>query len=324
MQLNQRRGRFSAGRVSATTVPWIAQAGDSYNNRGESSTSSTPAGQASAARETAIQTIDYAESSQASRTPPRQFVDDEPPEFQSDGSPDSQSSSLPGYTQTKDLLIPLICKSTTTSMLIAPPGVNIDDHGRAVEVAADTAFETSLARQRNLERVTYADFHSWPEWLASVRRLNILRRHRRENGESAEMSEWRTDAPFAFAFGPRPAAAEPGPPPPRATFEDWDEWLDSEERWGSIWMHILDGDSPQRAGERADEDHEDFIGRRPYYLPLTYLHEKTPVPRPVQGSEDYLRHQSYRDAFAAAGASLDKIEEIFSGFYLEDGQSTEF
>ncbi|KAK0130430.1 hypothetical protein ONS96_000948 [Cadophora gregata f. sp. sojae] len=79
----------------------------------------------------------------------------------------------------------------------------------------------------------------------------------------------------------------------------------------------------QRAEERADEDHEDFVGQRPFYLPYGYVYKRDPVPRPERGSYDCIRHQSYRDTFALAGATAEQLEEFFDEFYIEEKQPDE-
>ncbi|KAL2060061.1 hypothetical protein VTL71DRAFT_9883 [Oculimacula yallundae] len=318
MQPHRRGGRFSAGRISTQFFPWNTRASGADANLGESSDFQNQSDQALSARESATRSISDAATSQILPVAAEQIEDNTVAESRSNGSPRSISSSLPSYTSDERPPYPHSAGTNDSTRNAQFSWRCRDDHRRAVEVSVDTLFEIAMSQLRFEERVRYADFHSWPEWLASVRRHNNVRRNFRERDETLEESERRADEPFEFAFGPRPAGTVPAVSPPRATVEDWDKWLESEDRWGSIRMNVLDGDTLEQAEGRADEDMEDLIGQRPFYFPFDYLYRRQAVIRPEPGSEDYIRHQSFRDAFTAAGASPDKIEEIFREFYLVD------
>ncbi|CZT46749.1 uncharacterized protein RSE6_07233 [Rhynchosporium secalis] len=337
MQPHRRRGRFIAGRISAETLPWMLEANGASSNEGEGSNSRNNFDQATNARESAIRIISDAADSQLIQTSSPPPIYNELPDSPTGGSPNSHSSSLPDYTSderppylhdiqanndraimTRWFTGPLRRNMIERRMHNSVSQTNFEDRRRATEVAVDNWYENGLIRLRYQEQVLYSAYCNWPEWLASVRRHNNFRRNLREYDEPLEATHRRTDEPFTFAFGPRPADTPPAAPPLQISVDEWDRWIESEDRWGSIWMQVLDGNTPQQAQDTVDEDMEDLIGRRPYYFSMPQLQVRAPVPRPEPGSEDHIRHQSYRDAFATAGFSAHNIEAIFRLFYMRD------
>ncbi|KAG4429407.1 hypothetical protein IFR05_015114 [Cadophora sp. M221] len=187
------------------------------------------------------------------------------------------------------------------------------------EVAADTMYEECRDTQREKIQMECFHFADWKAWQASSERRNRLEILHRVEGYPGKVAIAMADFPYAFAYGLRPVEiADLVPPPYKMSGEEWTAWLNSEGRWVTIAHKLLAGHDMKQGEEKADNDHEQLIGERPFPTPSGHSSASLRVDRPLLSwTEVSSRHERFARSLRRAGGFGSIVDSLFKQLYGE-------